>query len=67
VGVLLFLMLSTFVEMRASLFLVLHFFSLFHFCARAVLLFVKLCFSESVSVILLSFQASTHFVILHFF
>ncbi|CAN5961509.1 unnamed protein product [Sphagnum jensenii] len=38
-GVLLFLMCSTFVAMRASLFLVLHFFSLFHSCTRAVLLF----------------------------
>jgi hypothetical protein len=67
VGVLLFLTFSTFVVMRASLFLVLHFFSLFHFCAQGVLLFVKLCFSESVGVILFSFQASTHFVKLHFF
>jgi hypothetical protein len=40
VGVLLFLMFSTFVVMRASLFLVLHFFSLFHSCTQAVLLFV---------------------------
>jgi hypothetical protein len=67
VGALQLLTFSTFVVTRASLFLVLHLFSLFHSCSRAVLLFVRLCFSESVRVILFSFQASTHFVTLHFF
>jgi hypothetical protein len=66
VGVLLFVMWETCIVIRGSLFLVLHYFSLFHSCTRAVLLFVKFCFSESVRVILFSFQASTHFVILHF-
>jgi hypothetical protein len=44
VGVLLFLTFSTFVVMRASLFFMLHFFSLFHFCAQGVLLCKTLFF-----------------------
>ncbi len=42
----LLLLFSMFIVMRATLFLVLHFFSLFPSCIQAVLQFVILCLSE---------------------
>jgi len=52
--------------MRVSLFLVLHFFSLFHSFTQIVLHFVKLCFSVLFWVFLFDFHSTTHFVTLHF-